>query len=71
MKYVIRFIGAPRRYVFGFNARGQGVVATTDSIASAKRFPTIAKANAFIAKYADAGYGMQTSGVEVLPHNGK
>jgi hypothetical protein len=59
-RYVIEL---PSGYVVGFSSKHL-CVQITDSILRAKRF-TAKTAQAFIDKYADAGYGLQNKDAEI------
>lgn len=52
-------------FIAGFNARHQIVVRTT-SRSFAKKFKTEYAARAFVAKYAGAGYGFETTQIDSI-----
>lgn len=66
-EYVIRFLNKPG-FVAKFSAAHQCVLSATDP-RQARRFRSAIAAQAFVEKYADAGYGLSklSSVVEVAP----
>lgn len=62
-KYAIKFGG---RLVSGFSNVGQGMVQFAQIGGTPKLFATQAKAIAYLEKYADAGYGIEMEGSEIV-----
>jgi len=66
-KFVIACVAAHHdvfrgMYVAKFSNRGQGMVVITKDPLQIKRFAAREDAEAFVAKYADRGYGLSRSG---------